>query len=372
MVFVLAGLAAGGIVYSLLAILATLRFRSAGQGESAPAQAISVLKPLAGLDTGLEENLRSFFAQDYPRFELLFAVRDGGDPAAAVVRKLQAEYPHVAARLLLAGEPPYANAKVWKLEQMLAAARHELVVMSDSDVRARPDLLEQLNREFADPGVGLATCPFRTVGGAGFWPKLEALGLNTTYWANALTARMLEGVKFAIGATIAARREVLDGLGGFRRLREYLAEDFVMGRLAAEAGHGVILSRAVVEHRLGEADARQSWRHRMRWSRSTRRSRPWGYAGQIFTMPLPVAALLAGLAPAWWPLAAAAVAARFAAAAAVTGTLGARMSWLLLPLEDLLAFAAWFAGFFGSTIEWRGRVYEVLRDGRFRLVDPAA
>lgn len=371
MFLVLALLVAGSVVYSVLAIVATARYRGVPRKEAAARQPVSVLKPLAGLDAGLEDNLRSFFAQDYPHFELLFAVREAGDPAAAVVRALQAEYPGVSSRLLVAGEPPYANAKVWKLQRLLEAAAHELIVMSDSDVRVRPDLLAEVNREFADPGVGLATCPFRTEGGGGLWPRLEAAGLNTTYWANALTARMLDGVKFAIGATIAVRRGVLEGVGGFGQLREYLAEDFMMGRLAAEAGYGVILAGAVVEHRLGDADARKSWRHRMRWSRSTRRSRPWGYAGQLFTMPLPLALALVAAAPAWWPLAAAAVAARAASAAAVARTLGARTPWLLLPLEDLLAFAAWIAGFFGSTVEWRGRIYEVLRDGRFRAVDPA-
>ena len=270
--------------------------------SSLPDEAISILKPLAGLDLDLESNLRTFFEQDYPAFEILFAVRSEDDPAAEVVTRLQREYPKVPSRLVITGEPPYPNAKVFSLDRMLAAASNDLVVMSDSDIRVTPDFLRTMAAEFQDAHLGVATCPYRAVPGASFWSRLEATGMNTDFWGSALVARMLEGMRFAVGPTIAARRRVLQSIGGFDRLKDYLAEDFVLGKFAAEAGHGVILSSYVVEHHIGSATLRQNVAHRLRWARSTRRSRPAGYVGQLFTMPLPLALLVCAASPAWWPV----------------------------------------------------------------------
>src|SRR5262249_41572090 len=149
-----------------------------------------------------------------------------------------------------------------------------------------------------------ATCPYRAVGGPTFWSQLEATGMNTDFIAGILTARMIEGMRFAVGPTIAARRTVLQQIGGFDRLKDYLAEGFVVGKFAAEAGHGVILSSHVIEHHIAATDLQHNAAHRLRWVRSTRRSRPLGYFGQLFTMPLPLALLMLAVAPAWWPAAA--------------------------------------------------------------------
>lgn len=348
---------------SILAAYRYLALRPLVLNAYAP---VSILKPLAGLDRNLESNLRTFFEQDYPQFEILFALRDAADPAFAVVEKLRAEYPQVPSRILLTGQPPYANAKVYSLDRMLAAAEHDLVVMSDSDTRVTPEMLRTIAAEFQDPRIGIATCPYRAVPGRGLWSKLEAAGLNTDFMAGILVARMLEGMRFAVGPTIAARREVLAAIGGFDRLKDYLAEDFVMGRLAFDAGHGVILSSYVIEHHIPSAGIGQSFAHRLRWLRSTRRSRPAGYIGQFFTMTTPLAALLILADPSWWPLAAIVIALRTAAAFVVSAqVLRAKIFWPLLPLEDLAGFAFWIAGFFGRTIIWRGERYLLHRDGRF-------
>jgi ceramide glucosyltransferase len=207
------------------------------------------------------------------------------------------------------------------------------------------------------------------VAGPGIWSRLEAIGMNTDFLSGILVARMLEGMRFAVGPTIAARRQVLKSIGGFDRLKDYLAEDFVMGKFAAEAGHGVSLSSYVIEHHIGSASARQSAAHRIRWTRSTRRSRPAGYLGQLFTMPIPLALLLIAWNPAWWPLLLVALAIRGVAAWTVAElVLRARIPWLLLPLEDITAFGFWIAGFFGNTILWRGRRYRLESDGRFTLL----
>lgn len=372
---VFSALVAGSLVYCVLTIVAAGKYRAVRPAELKSAAPISVLKPLAGLDDGLEENLRSFFEQDYPDFEMLFAVRHLEDPAAAVVERLCAEYPGVSSRLIVTGEPPYPNAKVYSLDRMLAAARHDLLVMSDSDIRVSPAMLRTIAAEFQDAALGLATCPYRAVPGRSAWSTLEALGLNSEFLGGVLVARMLDGMKFALGPTIAARRETLARIGGFDRLKDYLAEDFVMGQLAASAGYKVILSSYVIEHRIGAQRLAANLRHRLRWNRSTRRSRPWGYLGQVFTNPLPLALLLWAVRPSWWPVAAATVALRAAAGWAVAGGVLrdplARRLWWLVPVQDVASFLAWAAGFFGSTISWRGRQYRVLSDGRFELIEKA-
>lgn len=369
--WVLLALSAGAGVYCLLVLAACRSYlrQARGAGRGLP---LSVLKPLAGLDEGLEENLRSFFEQRYEPFELLFAVRQESDPAVAVVRRLQSEYPHVESRLLIAGEPPYANAKVWSLERMTAEARYDVLVMSDSDIRVGPGFLECVAAEFSDPKLGVSTCLYRAAPGRAWASRLEAIGMNTEFLSGVLVARIVEGMKFALGPTLTARRQTIAEIGGWRYLAEFLAEDFVIGHAAAERGWGVMLSRYVVEHRIGSQGWRANFRHRLRWYRSTRRSRPAGYVGQLFTNPFPLALLLWAVQPEWWTAAVAVLLLRVLAAWATAGwVLGDPLTaryWFLVPVQDLLSFGFWVAGFFGNTIEWRGRRYELLADGRFRLL----
>lgn len=370
--FILIALVAGAVIYSLLSIFAAARFLSTRRPAPSALEPISILKPLAGLDAGLESNLRTCFEQDYPAFEILFAVRESDDPSIAIVEKLRQEYPHVPTRLMITGEPPYANAKVFSLDRMLAAAANDLVVMSDSDIRIDRQILRTVAAEFQNSHLGVATCPYRAVAGTSFWSRIEAIGMNTDFLAGVLVARLLEGMQFAVGHTIAARRSALASIGGFDRLKDYLAEDFVMGKFAAEAGHGVILSSGVVEHHIGSTDFTHNAAHRLRWTRSTRRSRPWGYAGQLFTMPLPLAMALVAMDPSYWPAALAAIALRFIAAYVISArVLRVKLNWLLLPVEDLAEFCFWVAGFFGKTIIWRGRRYKLHPDGRFELMAAA-
>ena len=321
----------GSLVYSVLQAAAAIRYLSVRPRAATSAPPISILKPLAGLDLDLEPNLRTFFEQDYPSFEIILAVRSKDDPAVPVVTRL--------------------------------------VVMSDSDIRVTPDLLRTVAAEFQDPHVGVATCPYRAVPGGSFWSRLEAIGMNTDFWGSALVARMLEGMRFAVGPTIAARRSVLQSIGGMQRLQNYLAEDFVIGKFAAEAGHGVILSSYVIEHHIGNANLAQNVEHRLRWNRSTRRSRPAGYIGQLFTMPFPISLLVVAAWPAWWPVVPITLILRGVAAYLVSArVLRAHINWLLLPIEDLMGFSFWIAGFFGKTILWRGRRYRLFADGKFELM----
>lgn len=371
-------LVAGGSVYLVLSLIAAWHYLASrrdepspdGAAESAP---ISILKPLAGADLDLESNLRTFFEQPYPQFEILFAVADANDPAVPIVRRLQFEYAQVDTRLLIAGEPPYPNRKVWSLDHLVRAAQYDLVAMSDSDIRVDRRFLSTINREFSNEYVDLATCPYRAVAGPrSLWSRLEAVGLNTEFIAGLLTARLLEGVKFAVGPTIVARKRVLTAIGGFDRLKDYLAEDFVMGQLAAGMGFGVTLSSYVIEHHIGAEDRAKNFRHRLRWNRSTRRSRPAGYVGQVFINPLPFAFLLPLAAPAWWPLAAACATLRFLTAFVMHHAVLEDRRLLSIPhllLQDFLSLAFWLAGFFGNTIDWRGRKYRLNKDGTFTPCD---
>jgi ceramide glucosyltransferase len=209
------------------------------------------------------------------------------------------------------------------------------------------------------------------VGGKSIWSRLEAIGMNTELLGGVLVARMLEGMRFALGCTVAIRRNILEAMGGFSYLQEFLAEDFVIGRRAAELGHEVVLSSSVIQHRIGSQGMMKNLSHRLRWARSTRRSRPAGYWGQIFTYPLPLALLLWMVWPPAWPVVLLTLVVRSMAAAATASYILRdpliRKQWWLLPVQDVLGFLVWMGGFLGDTIVWRDRKCTVLRDGRLHV-----
>jgi ceramide glucosyltransferase len=368
---VLVGLVSGSLIYCSLAIWAAWRYLAVKLPAPSALPPISILKALSGLDDGLADNLRSFFDQDYPAFEVIFAIRSTDDPAAAVARTVMAEFHSIPSTLLAVGESPGPNAKVFSLGRMLDLARHEVVLMADSDTRVTPGFLRVVAGEMSDSRVGLVTCPYLAVAGRSFWSGLEALGLNTEFLSGVLVARLLIGMDFALGPAIATRRSLLHQIGGLERLQNYLAEDFVMGNLMAASGHRVVLSSYRIEHRIGAQRLGANLEHRLRWARSTRRSRPLGYIGQLFTNPLPLALLLIAVHPSWWILATAAFVFRLVAAWAVTRrVLGQHLTffqWLLVPLQDFASFVVWLSGFFGRTVMWRGRRYDVRQDGTFGL-----
>lgn len=365
-------LLAGSWVYCVLIVLGARKYLAVAPPPPTELQPISVLKPLCGEDEGLEQNLRSFFAQDYPEFEIIFGVHRADDPAAALVDRLITEYKNrVHARLVITGESLIPNGKAHNLNRLVREAGHELLVMSDSDVRVRPDLLSTIAREFQDAKVGLITCPYRAVAGKSFWSRTEAIGMNTELLGGVLVARMLEGMRFALGPTMAVRRSLLEEIGGFAYLQEFLAEDFVIGQRAAELGQGVVLSSSVIEHRIGTQSMARNLSHRLRWARSTRRSRPAGYWGQIFTYPMALAIVLLAAWPAAWSLVLFTLILRSVAAFATAESLLRdplfRKRWWLLPVQDVLGFCVWMGGFLGDTIIWRDRKCTVLRDGRLHV-----
>ena len=372
--WLVAVLVLGGTVFYGLVVVASLRHgrREARALKSAPS--FSILKPLSGLDSGLEENLRSYFALDYPDYEVLFAVRSEDEPAAPVARAAMAAYMEKSADLAVVGEPAsieqYPNAKNWSLLKLAERARGEIYVIADSDVRAAPGDLRELARDFADPRVGVVTCPYRAVAGPSLWSKLEAIGMNTEFWGGVLVAQMLAPMDFAVGPTMAIRKSCLKDVGGFEATRDYLAEDFLLGKWAREKGWEVDLSRCVVEHRIGSQGFAENFRHRLRWYRSTRCSRPAGYLAQVFTYPLPFAAALPWLTggAGWaWGLLGVCLAGRLAAALATAGLLGDKviprnLHWLFV--QDALSFVVWFLGLFGNEVRWRAGKFRLGRGGR--------
>ena len=368
----LAVLLTGSLVYCVLIVVATRRFLSTTLPNPGNKPPISVLKPLCGHDDGLEENLRSFLTQDYPKYEVLFGVHRSDDPAVAVAENIIREFSgRISARLVITGESPIPNAKAFSLNRMVREANYDVLVMSDSDVRVTPSLLSHLAQELQDDQIGLISCPYRAVPGKSLWSRLEAIGMNTELLGGVMVARMIEGMRFALGCTVAVRRSVLEDMGGFGYLQEFLAEDFVIGQRAAELGHGVLFSSYVIEHRIGSQQMMPNLGHRMRWARSTRRSRPLGYWGQIFTYPLPLALLLCAVYPSAWPVLFLTMVLRGAAALATARDVVhdpvTQRQWWLLPIQDVIGFFVWISGFVGDKIIWRNRKCTVLRDGRLHV-----
>jgi ceramide glucosyltransferase len=362
----------GSMVYCVLAMRGARSYRRSGAPLPQDWPPVTVMRPLAGAEDNTEANLRSLFSLDYPEFEVLLSVHTLEDPATAVARRVMEAFPHVPSRLVVAGISPMPNAKVWSLRAIMLQARHELILMSDSDVRLDADCLRIVVSELSQPGIALVTCPYRAVGGPRFWSRVEALGLNTDFLAGMLTQRLLNGMDFAIGPTIGTRKAELDAIGGLAHLQKFLAEDFVMGNLMFQNGRGVILSRSVVEHHIGNDGFLKNWRHRLRWARSTRRSRPWGYVGELFTKPVALAVLCCTLEPRLWPVLVWALAFRsvvaWSTAVRILKDPAIRGFWWLLPVEDASAFVTWVLGFFGKTILWRGRELVLARDGSFESI----
>ncbi len=340
---------------------------------------VTILKPLHGAEPRLEENLECFFRQQYEDIEIIFGCRNQDDAAVAVVEGLRARYPLVKATMVYSGEPQWPSAKVWSLEKMMAHATGEVLVISDSDILVEPDFLRRVVSPFADSQVGLVTCLYRGIPARGVWSTLEALGMSVEMPSGVLTAEMLEGMRFALGAVMAVRREALEKIGGIGVAAEYYSDDFVLGARVAEEGYQVRLSTVRVGHVLAETSMRRSLGGQLRWMQSTRYSRPWGHlgTGMTFGTPFGLLALAMGFGMGWpWfglALFAWSIASRVWQAAYVGGrVIGDRRAWKLCwlyPVRDLLGFCLWVASYAGgSAFYWRGERYLFTPGGRIVAV----
>lgn len=351
--------------------------RSAADLAVADLPPVTVLKPLHGLEPQLESNLESFFLQDYPNFEIIFGARNADDPALKIVESLKQKYPHVPTRTVLSGKPMWPNAKVFALDKMVGVAGAEYLVITDSDVRVTANCLKEVVAPLLDPDVGVVTCLYRGVGAGGFWSLLEALGMSVELPSGVLVAQMLEGMKFALGPTMATRKDVLEAIGGIGILGQYCADDYMLGNLADKAGKTVVLSHHIIHHIPMNTSLVTSIAHQVRWMRSTRFSRRAGHIGTglTYAMPFSLLGMAGGLPHHNWLLAGAlfcwGYVNRMVQAVAVGGIMlgdakSLRFCWLY-PIRDLIGFFVWCASFTGSDIVWRDERYRLVADGKMIL-----
>lgn len=354
-------------LFYLLTIFAARRFfrrqRKAPRDFAPP---VSVLKPVRGLDPEAYENFASFCRQDYPEYEILFGVTNEQDPATPVIRKLIADFPALPIRLVVTAEKIGSNDKVNKLCGLARAARHNWLVLSDADIRVGPGYLRSVAAPFRDAQVGAVTSMFTGLPLRSLWPELEAISLSTDFMPAVLMARQLEGVRFALGATVAIRREGLAEIGGFEALADEAADDHELGCRTAARGHRVELVDASVKTWCSLQSLRDFYIQRLRWAIMARQARPLGYVGLIFAQGLPWTVLAVTLVPTRL-LAGCFVAAYLILRMAVVWTLGVwglhdvllKRRWWLVPLWDVFAFVLWLNSLVWSRVRWRGVEYRV-------------
>jgi ceramide glucosyltransferase len=377
-------LAAGPLVYYLLSLYCVIEYfsplRKIQPHDHSFAPPVSILKAVRGVDHDAYENFASYCRLDYPEYELLFAMADRNDPVIPVIEKLQRDFPE--RRIAFVTDVPRIgeNNKVNTLCRLVKEATHDLIVMSDSDVRVDRNYLREVVAPFRDSAVGAVTSFYRCTGGGTLAADLDMLGMCTESVPSALVARKLEGkVQFAYGWTMATTKERLADIGGWEAMANYHSDDFELGNRIAAKGHRVELMREPVWMVFSKETFGEFLRHELRWAVGLRNVRPVGYVGMIFAHGLPwaVVAAAVALASGWPGLAGfylgAYLALRFsvAYAAGVWGLrdqVGASKLWLA-PLRDGISAVVWLAGFFTSKITWRGLEYRV-KDGLLERVQP--
>jgi ceramide glucosyltransferase len=370
-------------LYCLMVIVAAVRFGLRKRREERAAAvflpALSVLKPLHGTEPGLERNIESFFEQDYPEFELLFCARQESDEGLQLAQRVGARYPQVDARYVTCGEPTpkFHNAKVYSLAKLDSVAKHEIFITSDADVRVARDYLRRMVQNLKNPRIGLASCVYlgTTDRGAkaGFSSQLDAVGKSVEMTSGVLVADMLEGTKFALGASMAVRKESFQKAGGFDELGQFYADDFVLGNRLAAQGVGVRMATHVIRLMVQDTPFWLSFRNQLRWMQSTRRSRPLGHLGSglTFAMPFGLVGLAGGLLSGHALLGvvwlAVTIVNRWLQAAAILLVLGEEgwiRAMLLYPLRDLLGSVLWLGSYGGDKFYYRGKIYTLKGGGR--------
>ncbi len=364
----LLALALGPFAYYILAITAALRFfrkRPPAQKDFTPP--VSVLKPVRGLDRETYENYASFCRQEYPDFEIIFDVTENNDPAVPVIEKLIRDFPQCKIRLLIGAEPLGTSDKVNKLCRMVREARHEILIISDSDIRVAPGYLHAVASPFEDPKVGAVTCLYRGITDGSLVSEMEALGNTSDFDAGVLSAWQLGGVDFTLGATMATTKPRLAEIGGFEALVNHFSDDYELGHRIAALGYRVEVATFPVFTVFPSQTLSQCFRHQVRWNLTMKTSRPWGHFSLIFTHGLPWTILAAVIAPSW-PIAAFYVAGYVVLRGLMAWTVGVwglrdpilRRKMYLVPLRDAFAFTVWLMSFFKRRIEWRGTEYYIV------------
>ena len=320
------------------------------------------------MEPELYENLRSFCDQDYPDYQVVFGVRDAQDPAIEVIERIIKEFPRLNLSLIVDETVIGANLKVCILASMYRAAKHDLLVIADSDMRVERHYLRAVAAPFEDPQVGAVTCFYKGTAGAGLPSRLGAMFINNCFAPSVLVALSFQELRFCFGATMAVTRKALEASGGFPALADQLADDHMLGKHVAQQGLKVILLDYVVENRVWEPNFRSLFQHELRWARTIRAMQPAGYAFSFITYPVAISLLFLPLEPvaAGLMVVAVSVILRVLLQRAVHASFrirGPAKPWLA-PVRDLIGFLMWAASFFGRSVEWREQQFSVRSDGQ--------
>ena len=364
-------LAAGPLIYCALATLVALRFFQRERARVLPnyTPPASILKPVRGIDFGSYENFASFCRQDYPDYEILFAVSDDAEPAVPLIQRIIAEFPERRIRLLVGAEHLGANHKVNKLVRLSREAQYEVLVLSDGDVRVGPEYLREVVSPLADRQIGVVTSFYRGIAEKNLGAEIEAVGASSDFFAGVLMAGWMEGISFALGASNATTKEWLAKIDGFASIADALADDYELGHRMAKAGSEVVLSREPVWTMYPAQTLRSFWDHQVRWARTVRLCRPLSYLGLLFTQGLPWTLLAILVAPSNW-IAVAYPFAYFTLRYAMAWTVGVwgigdevlrRKIWII-PLRDAIHFVVWLASFGSNHVRWDNVEYAI-REG---------
>ncbi len=359
-------LGAAAMVYSLFALVAVYTRIRPVAADAGPAPAVTLLKPLCGVEPETYECLRSFCAQSYREFQVVFGVSDASDPVIAIVRRLQEEFPHRDLQLVVDRRLHGSSRKVSNLINMMPAVRHEYLVLSDSDVRVAEGYLAKVVAPLAKPDVGIVTCAYRGVPRRGMWSRLGAMYINDWFMPSVRVAAMTGSRAFAFGATIALRRSSLAGIGGFAAIADQIADDYRLGELTRRIGLKTVLSEVTVDTYITERSFADLVRHELRWLRTIRAVRPVGYGFSFVTCSVPVAligSLLSGEAAAGWSALAITAVARVMLHLKTRQKDAGAAQLLMLPGRDLMTLILWTWSFATRRVHWREDRFLVARDG---------
>jgi ceramide glucosyltransferase len=365
------------LAYYVVAMLAGVRFFRRERAKSLPDfhPPISILKPVRGVDFASYQNFASFCRQNYPEYEILFCVNELSDPAVPVIKKVMADFPKRRIRILADAKQFGANRKVSNLALLVREAEHEILAQSDGDVRVGPNYLREMAAAFQNSDVGVVSCFYRGIAQTNLLAELEAVGAASDFFPGALVADWMEGVTFALGASVTTTKTWLANIGGYESFADALADDYEIGNRVHKAGGKVLLSREAVSTMYPAQSLRGFWQHQVRWARTVRMVRPGSYVGLIVTHGLPWTILAALVAPGAWVAGAYLAGYLFVrlAMAWVVGVWGVkddvlrRKLWLV-PFRDAVHFVVWLAGFVSNHVNWSGVNYEI-RGGK--MVAPA-
>jgi ceramide glucosyltransferase len=337
-----------------------------------------VLKPLKGCDATTEDCLRSWFTQHYPgSTQILFGVAAPDDPVCAIVRRLLHEFPATEAQLVVCGPLLGANAKVSQLAELERQAKHDLLIVSDADVRVPPDLLANIVAPLRQPGIGLVNCFYRLANPTTLAMQWEAIAINADFWSQVLQSRSLKPMDFALGAVMAFRRQQLQDIGGFAALADCLADDYQLGNRIAGRGYTIALSPVVVECWSAPMGWAAVWKHQLRWARTIRVCQPVPYFFSLLSnatlwpllwLTINPAAPVCAFALCCWLIRI--ITALDLEQRLTQGRTRFAQGWLV-PAKDLLQSAIWLLAFLGNRVEWRGQQMRLRRDGTLEPLEAA-